>query len=72
VNIASQAGHLRILKSEELKTKFVNASSIDDVEALVNQYLAAVQEGRPRLSLHFYLVVAAFTLLSVASIIVPL
>lgn len=45
VNVASQAGHLRILKSEELKERFVNCPSIDALENLVNEYVAAVQDG---------------------------
>lgn len=45
VNVASQAGHLRILKSEELKNKFVNCPSIDELENLVNDFVSSVQDG---------------------------
>jgi len=45
VNVASQAGHLRILKNEELKSKFVNCPSIDELENLVNAYVQDVQDG---------------------------
>ena len=45
VNVASQAGHLRILKSDELRARFVDCKSIGELEDLMNNFVADVQQG---------------------------
>jgi len=44
VNVSSQGGLLKILKSETLKERFTSCSTIQDLESLVNEYLTAVYD----------------------------
>jgi carbonyl reductase 1 len=45
VTVASQAGHLRIIKSEELRNKFVNCGTLDELEGLMTSFVEDVQNG---------------------------
>lgn len=45
VNVASQAGHLRIIKDAALQSKFVNCATLDELEGLLQQYVQDVQDG---------------------------
>lgn len=45
VNVASQAGHLRIIKSPDLQARFVNCPTLDELENLMNTFILDVQNG---------------------------
>ncbi|KAF5827463.1 short chain dehydrogenase/reductase [Dunaliella salina] len=45
VTVASRAGLSSILKSQELKDRFMNAKGRADVDALVDEWLASVEKG---------------------------
>lgn len=45
VNIASMTGHLRILSSEELKGRFLNCKSLDELEGLIQNFVDDVKAG---------------------------
>lgn len=45
VNVCSMAGRLGQLKSDELRSRFVNAASADEVEALASEFVQAIRDG---------------------------
>lgn len=45
VNIASQAGHLKIIKSDELRATFANVDSMQVLEDLMEAFVTDVQNG---------------------------
>ena len=45
VNVASQAGHLNIIKSDALKARFVDCTSLDELEALMRSFITDVEGG---------------------------
>jgi carbonyl reductase 1 len=45
VNMASQSGHLKIVKDEALKERFVNCPTVEELEGLIYAYIKDVQDG---------------------------